>query len=332
MRKLATIQTIKQLLPIEGADAIELALFENILWKCVVKKNEFAVGDKAVYFEIDSLLPLVPQFEFLARGSTPKKTLLEDGRIVEGYRLKTIKLRGQLSQGLALPIEKDYEEGKDLTDIIGVHKYEPPVNPQLAGQVKGNFPSFIPKTDEERIQTCWNIVEKYQDIKWYSALKVDGSSCTIYHLDDFGVCSRNLDLLETEGNSFWKVANKYNLKEKMPKGYAIQSELHGEGIQGNKHQVKGIDLAVFNVYDINNGKYLNLKEAREFTENLGLKFVEIVEENITLERLTMDDLMAKADATGLEGLVFRPMEEINDISFGRVSFKVISNRYLLKEK
>jgi RNA ligase (TIGR02306 family) len=426
-RKLATIQTIKELLPIPGADSIELATFENIGWKCVVKKDEFQIGDKAVYFEIDSLLPLTPTFEFLAKGNTPKKMTLDGGEVVEGYRLKTVKLRGQLSQGLALPIARvflsnhkykiiikeslakpritvtpdrvtlkfqseeqrkqkefialgfvvdilannkvlqsyrkadDFDDSEivlfsdkndkhihatnffqdnneDLSEILNIYKYEPPISPELAGIAKGNFPSFIPKTDETRIQNCWNMVQKYKDLSWYASIKYDGSSATFYKKDgEFGACSRNLELKETESNTFWKIANKFDLKNKLPEGFAVQGEVYGEGIQKNPHKIKGTDFRVFNVYDINEGKYLDFEKMIYFVDKLNLSFAKTIKldkinniyyNNIT--NLTMQDLLDLADETGLEGLVFRPLQEINDPNFGRVSFKVISNKYLLK--
>lgn len=343
-RKLATIQIIKELLPIPEADAIELATFENICWKCVVKKGEFQKGDKAVYFEIDSLLPLIPEFEFLANKGT-RKTLLEDGTVVEGYRLRTIKLRGQISQGLALPLttflivseNETAEESEDVSELLNIHKYEASISPQLAGQVKGNFPVFIPKTSEERIQTYWGIVQKYKDLEWYAAVKYDGMSVTyMKHEGEFGVCSRNLQLLETEGNSLWKMADMLNLKNKLPEGFAVQGELFGEGINKNPHKIKGVDFRVFNVYNIKEGKFLDYEDAENFVNDVHLSFVETIEINnsykINLQDKTLEDFLQMADDTKLEGLVFRPLKEVSDLRFGRVSFKVISNNYLLKEK
>jgi len=345
-RKLATIQTIKALTPIVGADMIELATFADIGWQCVVKKGEFQVGDLCVYFEIDSLLPLRPEFEFLARGNNPKKTLLDNGKVVEGFRLKTIKLRGQLSQGLALPLAvafgdkkseidiSNLELGVDVSEILGVYKYEPPISPQLEGLVKGNFPSFIPKTDEIRIQTCWEIMQKYLDREWCASIKYDGASCTMYRYENnFGVCSRNLELLETDQNAMWQIANKYELKDKLPEGFAIQGEIYGEGIQSNPHKVKGVNYKIFNVYDIANAKYLSLEKMSEFVAKIDLELVEIFDYGQKdLQNMTADKLLEIADKCGLEGLVFRPREELRDPEFGRVSFKVISNKYLLKEE
>ncbi len=213
-RKLATIRKITNITPIEGADKIELVTVGG--WKVVAAKDvNHKIGDLVVYCEIDSFLPIKEEFEFLRKSSYKK---LSDG--TEGFRLKTIKLRGQVSQGLILPIKElsifqfasssNLSEGDDVTDILGITKYEPPIPAELAGKVKGGFPHFIPKTDEERVQNLskeydeWKLQSKH---KFYVTEKLDGSSATYYIKDGvFGVCSRNLELLETEGNTFWKVA------------------------------------------------------------------------------------------------------------------------------
>lgn len=241
MRKLVSIQKIAEKKPIEGADAIEAVRVQD--WWCVSKMNEFSVGDLCVYFEIDSLLPMTETFAFLANRGT-RKSELEDGTIVEGYRLKTIKLRGQLSQGLALPwtafpsVFSRYDDtisagGKiiqsqhpltlkintpdgitfigpshDVTELLGVHKYEPPMNAQLRGTARGNFPSFLRKSDQERCQTLRReIWDAYvAGDKFQVTVKLDGSSMTVFSIDEgqaekwgtearFGVCSRNLEIL-----------------------------------------------------------------------------------------------------------------------------------------
>jgi len=145
MRKLASIQRIKNLEPIAGADAIEKATVLG--WQLVVKKGEFAIGDLCVYCEIDSRLPDRPEFEFLK---------------ARGMRIRTVRLRGQISQGICfplsiLPVYTDVQEDTDVTELLDITKYEPPIPAQLAGVAKGLFPSFIPKTDETRVhcRNCW---------------------------------------------------------------------------------------------------------------------------------------------------------------------------------
>jgi RNA ligase (TIGR02306 family) len=253
MRKLARLETIIELNPIEGADLIEVATVQG--WQVVVKKGEFSVGDSAVYFEIDSWVPhsLAP---FLTKGDQPKS--FND---IPGNRLRTVKLRGQVSQGLLLPIaaveEKGfnlstYAIGDDVSEYLNVTLYEPPVKPQLAGISKGNFPSFITKTDEERVQNL-----KYQDYleaRYYTTEKLDGSSMTVFFNNgEFGVCSRNMNLVETETNTFWQVANKFKLREKLTAygvNIAIQGELIGPGIQGNPYKLSTHTFRPFTVFNI----------------------------------------------------------------------------------
>ena len=192
-RKLASIQIVKEIKPIPGADMIEVVRINN--WDVVSKKGEYKVGDFCIYCEIDSFLPIREEFEFLRKTSYKK---MSDGS--EGFRLRTIRLRGQLSQGLILPIHilplgELVSEGKDVTEMLNIVKYEPPIPAELAGKVKGLFPSFIRKTDEERIQ---NLSDKYEEIKnsgkdFYVTEKLDGTSATFYFKDgEFGILAAEL--------------------------------------------------------------------------------------------------------------------------------------------
>ena len=304
-RKLASMRKISQILPIEGADAIELAIVDG--WKVVVAKDVgHKVGDLVVYCEVDSFLPVREEFEFLRKSSYKK---MGDQ---EGFRLKTIKLRGQISQGLILPMSifGDFSwtahEGLDVSEKLGIVKYEPPIPAQLAGKVKGSFPSFLRKTDEERIQ---NLAAEYVELRkhtYYVTEKLDGSSATFYVRDGvFGVCSRNLELAEPEPfvpgmvmcddgierpkqeNSFWKVAREMDLKEKLlstGKNISIQGELIGEGIQGNPYRIKGQTVKFYNAFDIDAFDYLGYEEFVTFIENLGLKTVPVLDENFSLPK------------------------------------------------
>ena len=208
MRKLASIRRIDSLTPIDGADKIELATVGG--WKVVCQKGLYNEGDLAVYFEIDSWIPhtIAP---FLSKGQYPR---VFEG--VEGERLKTIKLRGQLSQGLLMPldeacknIESQLFEGLDVTVPLGVLKWEKAVPAQLAGVCKGNFPSLIPKTDQERAQNLVKeiVAANERGTKFEITEKLEGSSMTCYLIDgEFGVCSRNMNLKETAENAFWATA------------------------------------------------------------------------------------------------------------------------------
>ncbi len=344
MRQLATIQTIAEVKAIEGADAIVAVRVND--WWCVAKKDEFKEGDKCVYFEIDSLLPSDNQaFEFLAKGNK-ERTMVVDGKEYKGYRLKTIRLRGQISQGLALPLSvvslnPGYAGviGDDLSETIGVVKYEPPIPASLAGKVKGNLPSFINKTDEERIQNCGELLEKHKDNIFYITEKLDGTSATFYKHDGvFGVCSRNLDLLETEGNTQWRLARELDLENNLPDGFAVQGEIIGHGIQNNPYGITGQRFYAFNVYDIKASRYLDQKEFVLFILFRGIRIVPILTTDFRLPD-TVDELLRQADGSSVladtprEGLVIRPLVEMREEIRGveqRLSFKVISNKFLLK--
>jgi len=367
-RKLASVQRILSIDPIEGADAIEKATVLG--WQVVVKKGEFNVGDLAVYFEIDSFLPIAEQFEFLRKSCF--KVL--EGR--EGFRLKTIKLRKTLSQGLLLSLSilplkaigtaleglLTYQEGDDVTDILDVIKWEPPVPAQLAGKVKGSFPSFIPKTDEIRIQSCPLVLEEIKDIDYYITEKADGTSMTVFIkteevededgfktlVDYSGVCSRNLELKkesEDEGNTYWQMEKKYDIIEKLMqwsreynKDYAVQCEVVGPGIQSNKLGLKECEIRVFSLYNITDNKYEGYEGLSIFCNTLDLPMVKVVGEGIWPSDMTVDKLLELAKGNydsghPREGIVIRPKKESYSMELrGRLSFKAINNDFLLKEK
>lgn len=346
-RKLASIRKIKDIQPIEGADKIELAIVDG--WKVVVAKDVgHSIGDMVVYCEIDSFLPLEPEFEFLRKSSYKK---LQDG--TEGFRLKTIRLRGQISQGLIIPLKDAHGiiarnapnlniglfEGLDVTEMLGITKYEPPIPAQLAGKIEGGFPSFIPKTDEERIQNIFdeNFYNTYKDSYFTVTEKLDGTSFTAYYKDGkFGVCSRNLELSRNEDNTYWKVALEIGLEDKlslMGKNIAIQGEMIGEGIQKNLYNLKGHHLCVFNIFDIDEHRYLTPIEVDDFTSYLDLKVVphdNTIKLFPTVEQMLKvaegkSELNSKVEREGLVWVTHSPNKE-------RVSFKTISNKFLLKQK
>lgn len=337
MRKLATIRKIDELRPIADADAIECAVVGG--WTVVTKKGEYAVGDLAVYCEIDSWMPsaLAP---FLSKGQAPR---VFDN--IPGERLRTVKLRGQLSQGLLLPyatVGRIAYEGEDVSELLGIIKYDPPVPAHLAGEVRGLFPTFIPKTDQERIQNLSAEFAQWQADKqtWEVTEKLDGSSMTVYvNGDDHGVCSRNLNLKDTESNTLWKVAHRDQIITAIiesKRNLAVQGEIVGEGIQGNPYKIKGQSFYIFDIYDIDARQYFKPRERNEFCELYELLHVPVVAFNAepydTLGIVTIADMLKFAegksylnDQTEREGVVFKA-HSLDQ------SFKAISNRFLLKSK
>jgi len=331
-RKLVSIETILDIQPIKGADRIEVARVKN--WKVVVGKNEYKIGDEVVYFEIDSFLPIKEEFEFL-RKSCYKKM----GDDIEGFRLKTIRLRNQISQGLIMPTSilpsNKFKIGDDVANTLGVIKYDPPLPKELEGEAVGYYPSFIQKTDEERIQNLTSEYDEYKKIKFFASEKMDGTSSTFFlNNNEFGVCSRNVQLIFNPENIFGRISIKYNIEEKLRKlnkNLAIQGEIIGETIKGNKYNIKGQKLLVYNIFDIDKYEYLSKSEMLQICEELDLENVPTIYSNFVLPE-TIEELLKLAYGKSKlnneiirEGLVW--VSEDCEI---RISFKTISDEFLLK--
>lgn len=329
MRELATIRTVQETRPIEGADMIELAVVDG--WKCVTKKGEYAPGDSVIYCEIDSFLPVRDEFEFLRKSSL--KTMDER----EGFRQRTVKLRGQISQGLLIHpsiLGRPFEVGEDVTDELGIMKYEAPIPACLGGDVIGAFPAFIAKTDEERIQNLACDYEAYRAKTFYVSEKIDGTSFTAFVRDgEFGVCGRNWQLAEDASNSHWRVVSALDLQarlESLGRSIGVQAELVGPGIQKNRYSLTEPTVFVFNVYDIDASTYLGKAEMESICGELNLQTVPPVAQMAVPE--TMDEILRMAEGKSLinpkaerEGLVW-----VHGSGEDRTSFKTISNKFLAK--
>ena len=330
-RKLATVVKIIDIQPIVGADVIVVVSVKG--WKVVAKKDDYKVGDLAVYYEIDSFLPIRPQFEFLRKSSYKRMGL------IEGYRLRTIKLKNTISQGLLTPIPDgilDPKEGDDLTQVLDIVKYEPPIPAQLAGKIKGVFPSFIPKTDEER---CQNLdMSLYAGERVYITEKLDGTSFSCYFNNGvFGVCGRNWELTETNDNSLWRMANMLELKDKLTKlgkNIAIQGELVGNGINGNLYKLNDHKLFFFTGYDIDKGHRLFFDELEWLLFRLDVPMVPVLEKYgyVLPNENLVDNMLKYAEGKSIlnmgverEGVVVRGLET-------EFSFKAINNTYLLQSE
>jgi RNA ligase (TIGR02306 family) len=333
-RKLAHIEVVEDLTSIDGADKIETA--KILGWHVVVKKGEFKTGDPVIYVEIDSILPNKPEFEFMRERK---------------FRVRTVRLKGQISQGICFHpsiLKTNHHVGDDVTKEIGITKLEPIIPAHLAGKIIGQFPSFIQKTDEIRVQNIPNVIKRLAGIECYITEKVDGTSFTAFVKDGvFGVCSRNLQLAETEGNAHWEIAKKNNLEEKMKalnRNISIQGEIIGASIQNNHFHLRERKLLVFNAFDIDKYQYFDFEQLKEIALKLGLEMVPILNENYKLEG-DVDALVKMAtrksvldSALLLEGIVIRSKKEMMDMEMaknfgsGRVSFKVLNPEYLLKNE
>jgi RNA ligase (TIGR02306 family) len=339
MRHLVTRRTISDICPIPGADAIECARIDG--WEVVVKKGEFKAGDPCFYFEIDSFLPIRPEFEFL------RKSCYRQMGDVEGFRLKTVVMRDQVSQGLALPTRAfpavATTDPVVLQEAFGVVKWDPPLPPELLGQAVGYFPSFIPKTDQERIQNL-EIKPSWGETTFEASVKLEGESVTVFRNDQAGderflqgVCSRGISMLETEKNVLWRAVRKAHLLDKIVgtgRNLALQCELIGHGIHGNHEKLPAVELFVYDIFDIDAYRYFDPSERREFCAARGIQHVPVVEAHLRImpDETAIDDLLRMADGPSLkartrEGLVFK-----SNGPGKRISFKAISNQYLLGEK
>ena len=345
-RKLASIQRIYQIDPIDGADRIELA---HVLgWQCVVNKGQFQPMDLGIYFEIDSFLPIRPEFEFM-RNSSYKKTDI----MGEGFKLRTQKFRGQLSQGLLLPVSQfpeipaDIEPGADVTDILGVRKWEIEEKATTGGTVIGDLPYDIPHTDETRVQAEPELIRLFAGLEYYISTKMDGSSHSIgIDGDGFHVCGHNYEYKDDGASSFYNLVKERGCQERMEAFAAenglttltIQGELCAPGIQQNRLKLTKPEWYVFTVRE--NGKRVSLKRMQEVCKALQMTTVPVEEIDTDLPSRypTVEALLKRADGNypnggKKEGIVIRPTEPIYcDLIGAELSMKVVSNKYLLKNE
>ncbi len=342
-RKLASVQRVIHIEPIPNADAIELVRING--WQCVTKKAEFLPGSLGVFFEIDAVPPDDERFRFLW---TPKAMV--EGALVprpEKFRIRTMRLRGALSQGLFMPLAAFPEigdavaEGDDLTELLAVGKYEPPA-PVNMGEWRGPFPPLVPKTDEMRVQSVPQVLDELRGKPYAATLKYDGTSATFVidpRTGEFHVSSRNQSLRDGS-NPYWNMARKYDIEAvlRANPNLAIQGEIVGPGVQKNPLGLPEVALFAFNVYDFSAGTYLDHDGARAFLGSNNITAVETVEIGESFAH-TQDELLALAEGkypgtkNEREGIVIRPRTEAFSTTLGgRLSFKAISNRYLLAER
>jgi len=345
-RKLASIQKIINIRNIPNADRLQIA---NVLgWQVVIPKDQYKENETIIMIEIDSFLPIHPAFEFMRKQYYRK---FENG--TEGFRVRTTRLRGQLSQGLVMPLTLlptgEYDVGQDVTDPLRIFKYEPPVPKCIQGLAKGNFPAFIVKTDETRVQLLQEVLNRNVGLECYVTEKIDGSSATYYIKDDvYGVCSRNLDLKidENPTNAFIMFGKENKIEEKLRalnKNIAIQGEIYGVGLNDNPLQLNYSSVAFFNVFDIDRCRYYDFEEFRVLIESLGLQTVPVLDTHFKLIN-SIDELVKIATRKSVinsvrwaEGIVIRPLKEVMDLGMsvagygnsGRLSFKVVNPEFLI---
>lgn len=326
---LASIERITQLKAIDGADNI---LAGKVLdYWTVIRKGEFQNGDLCVWHNPDTICDSNnPVYKFLEKNN---------------YRLKVVRLRGQVSQGLALPVSAFgwtngtidnvtvLTEGLDVSELVRIQKYEKPIPACLKGVMAGQFPGFLRKTDEPNLRSYRDIHYEILQRPYYVSIKIDGSSGTFYFKDGkFGVCSRTIELLESEDNAYWQIARKYKIEEALKnKGgnFALQGEVYGPGIQGNKLGVSDLRFAAFNLFNIDTLSYMSLNELNIFCYNSNLPKVDIISppQIMTIESLVEFANELKYPTGGpAEGIVIRCALAGKKL----ISGKIISETFCLK--
>lgn len=346
MRKLASVQCVWNVEPIEGADRIELA---HVLgWQCVVNKGEFKPMDLGVYFEIDSFLPIRQEFEFLRAGSYKKTDIMG-----EGFLLRTKKFRGQISQGLLLPLTafpelagECWEPGDDVTEILGVRKYEIEERATTGGNVIGTLPYDVPHTDETRVQAEPELIQEFAGLEYYISTKMDGSSHSV-SIDEngFHVTGHNYEYKDDDSSAFYRLVNSMGLREKMEalisessdiRTLTVQGEFCAPGIQQNRLKLKKPEWYVFTVRV--NGERVTLESMMAICSRLCLTTVPIEEigEDLPTKYPTVESLLDRSDGNypnggKKEGIVIRPVIPVYSPTIGaELSMKVVNNKYLLK--
>ena len=320
--KLASIEQINTVEKHPNADRLDIATVVGKAWRCIVGRDSFKSGDKCVFICIDSevpasLWPMATEREF--------------------ERVKTIRLRGQFSQGLILSVPKDLKDepiGADIGFMLGVRKYEKP-EPSMSGDL---FPvHLISKTDEMNLLSYPQLLDEMRMMLAKITIKADGSSGTFFYDDRFHVCSRKLDLFEGARGFWGEIAEKYDLERKMSnmENIAVQGEVVGPSIQGNPMGLTERDFLVFGVKDLAQDEWVHGQLEKDIIDFLGMKSVEVVSSSCRIdENTTINQMQEIANSVKYpngepaEGIVVRPLYPAWSEFIGRqLSFKVINQNY-----
>lgn len=340
MRKLATVQRIKNIRPIEKADRLEKANVEA--YQVVIPKGNHKEDDLVVFFEADSFLPIEDRYSFL--NSSYKSNEI----MGEGYRIKIQKLRGVITHGLVMSLKEfpeinNPEEGLDVTELLKVKKWDMSREDLVIGSQESTAkPSFVPTTDEIRIQAEEKLLEELKDKPYYISTKIDGMSVSMYVKDEeFGITSRKVSIPNTEDNAIWHLARRdnveeelRNLSEELNSSIILQGEFAGPKVQGNKLGLKDHQWYIFNVFI--DGQLQNLENTIDIVKKLNLQLVPIEhvgeEFNMTIEELEDWAKGTYPNGHTKEGVVVRSREaEFSDTLQKGLSFKMINDKFWSQE-
>lgn len=302
--------------PIAGADRIQSAEVDcgtSGKWTGVVGKD-LDVGEFVVVFLQDAILPPDARWAFMEK---------------QNWRVRMCRFRGSPSECLIIRYGRVGDVGTDLTEVYGVTKYEKAIPAGQSGEIIGNFPSWIKRTDEDNFQRVPELMERMKSEAWYATEKADGTSCTVWN-DENGlhVCSRNYELSEFTDtgatNLYWRMARKYLMHE-LPRNKAIQFEIVGPGVQGNPMGLKDQEIRVFNVFDTENHRPDSYLDFITFCINMALPKASFVTNHLAATIETEEDLRSLSSikySNGKhgEGIVIRAADST-------WSFKVINLNY-----
>jgi len=326
-RLIVEVVEIKEILEHPNADRLEIAVVKG--WESVVQKGAHKPGDGVVYVPIDAVLPVE----------------LSDKLGVTNYlskgRVRTAKLRGIYSQGLIIGLDTlpgKYYLGDNVMEILGITKFiPPPPPPHLQGKQRKQHPDFNRYTDIENIKNFPDVLQEGEDVSITE--KIHGTNFRSGKLDtapgsefisELHVGTHNTNLVENPDNTYWKIADKYNLKEILEHNMIIYGEVYGYGVQKLTYGLKTQDVGFFDLKV--NGKYLNADDFKAFCKEHNLPQVPILFEG-PWDKSLMD--LANGSSTIAkhirEGIVIKPQVERYDRQVGRVAIKHLSEKYLLKD-
>lgn len=326
--KLASIERIHSFRVHTNADSLECAKVKE--WPVVVRKGEFKDGDLVVFVVIDSVLPDKPIFEFMRK---------------QKFRVWNARFRGEPSSGLVQPLSilpaevvSTVKEGDDVTELLGVTKYERPLDVSIGGKQAGHFPTnVISITDEDNALSYPEAFDELpQGTKLYITLKNDGSSVTIINsVDGFKACSRRFEMQEGEGFP-WTIVGKYDLKNKLQGNVAIQGEAIGPKLNGNRLKLKEIEFRLFRAKNLDTDKLFDYESLKQLAVQLNVPIVEelcVIDYDKTVHTIEWFRNLAdsvKWPNTGepAEGIVIAPCVPFYSYTLRKMwSIKIINQSY-----
>jgi RNA ligase (TIGR02306 family) len=342
--QLASFETITEILPIVGADRIEIARVQG--WQSVIRRGDYKVGDRIIFVPIDTVLTPAEWNKHLWDKNDPTKPI----------RVRTVRLRGAVSQGLIFPASlvsaqeiwdhmDDPDEDVSIAGMLGIIKYEKQLHASLTGVAKGDFPSqFVSKTDEDNLKSNTRAFAELKNCHAVSiSCKLDGTSSTFIKEQDgtFRVCSRNLELHDDADNAHWQMARKYQLQELMKPGTVLQGEIVGPKIQGNPMGLNAPELCCFNYKDLKTNKYVHVDEHTLDLIPTGLKWVPHIAtlsqaafQYETIESLQeLANKQQYANGAAAEGIVLRGLNAEGELVYSEslrkmLSVKIINQNYI----